>query len=115
MESKTPFILGLIGVIVSAIFLIFGIIGLFAIQSLGASLGLDAAVTTVSTLNIVLWVIGLVVLIVNIVFLFKIKKEPTRTNAIIFTVASAVGLFTGHGLGAILALIGGIIGIVKFK
>lgn len=121
MKQKAPFVLGLIGVIIGFLLSIQQIFSYFIFKNFQSGwfgnffnvFGVD--INSILLLSLISAVIGLVIGVVITIYLIKIKKEPIKKNYIIFTVLSAISLFTGFGFGGLLCLIGGIIGIVKTK
>lgn len=66
-------------------------------------------------LSLISSIAGLILSIILVIYLLKIKKKPTKKNFIVISILGAVGLLTNFRLGAILVLIGGIIGIYRYK
>tara|TARA_Y100000310_G_scaffold236738_1_gene239983 strand:+ start:406 stop:789 length:384 start_codon:yes stop_codon:yes gene_type:complete len=119
-KFKTPYLLCLIGLIVGAAFLLISVIEFFIFKSLISSvLGKFFTFFLIQIFSMLLplifisTIISFILVIILLIFVIKLKKEPTRRNFIVITVISAIGIFTGLSFGAIISLIGGILGIVR--
>ena len=118
-QSKAPFIFCLIGVILGFLSTIGGIINYFLFKNLDSgffsgffgNFGFNFSGFLVYSLSVS--IIGFIICIALAFYIAKINQEFSKKNFIIITVLGGIGLFTGLSLGAVLILIGGIIGIVK--
>jgi len=116
MQSKTSFILVLIGVIIGFIsslgvfFLNFFVLKSFSQSPLNVGyVNYDALMKW----NLIASIIGFCLSIILIFYVLKLARYPTKIDFIVTTVLGGLGFFLGMGLGGILVVIGGIGGIVK--
>jgi zinc-ribbon domain len=109
---RTAYLLSLIGGILILVFSIIYAIILLVIASLFAAVGFGLGVGVAVGLAVVALFFGLIVLY----FAFKLKTNPAnaRTYGILILVFAVISFIGGGGfyIGAILALIGGILAIV---
>ena len=126
MESKTPYIFVLIGVILGFLGSMSGFGQYFIFKSVNQGQGGFFSEffsgffnqVGVNFGNILIWIlissiVGLILSIILIFYAIKFSKGPTEMDCIITTILGGLGIFLGMGLGGILVLIGGIMGIVR--
>ena len=121
-KFKTPYLLCLIGLIVGTVLLFVSVLQYFIFKTFISSILSQFSIllpfdilSMLLPLILISTIIGFILAIILLIFVIKLKKEPTKRNFIIITVISAIGLFTGLNIGAIVSLIGGILGIVRFN
>jgi hypothetical protein len=109
---RTAYLLSLIGGILILIFSLIYAVILLAIASLFSSLGFGLGATIAVAFAVVALVLGLVVLVLAM----RLKSNPggVKTTGILIVVFAVISFIGGGGfyIGAILALIGGILALI---
>lgn len=109
---RTAYLLSLIGGILMLVFSVIYALILVAVASLFAAVGFGLGVGIAVGLAVVALVLGLIVLI----FALRLKSNPAsaKTSGILIVVLAVISFVGGGGfyIGAILALIGGILAII---
>jgi formate hydrogenlyase subunit 3/multisubunit Na+/H+ antiporter MnhD subunit len=118
MESKTPSIIFLVGIILGFITSISGLIEYFVLKSIGFKFfgNMEQFFQIVEfslTWTLIASIIGIILSIICIFYLNRLKKSQSKNNYIALLVLGIIGMPLGMGIGGILVLIGGIMGITK--
>ena len=122
IEYKAEFFTGLAGVIIGMIAVVNGILAFLFEDDLGGVIFREISIRLIEGLDIlslggfISSVIGLG-LGLSLIFVLskKIAKTPDQNDFILFTVLGGIAMFTTFGLGGLLALIAGIIGIIRVR
>jgi len=122
IQFKAEYFTGLAGVILGMIATINGILAYLFEDQLDGSIFREISIKLVSGLDVISlggFISSVIGLGLGIALIFvltkKIAKSPSQSDFIAFTVLGGIALFTTFGVGGLLALVAGIIGLIRVQ
>jgi hypothetical protein len=126
MNPKVPYYLVLIGVIIGFVNSVSTLIPYVMFKFVGApstfgtnfmdELYLNSGMfETFIVMSLIRGIAGIMISSVLIYYAVRISKKPVRKDYLTVAILGGVGLPLGTGIGGLLVLIGGVLGMRKFK